>query len=136
MSHFASKTLLHNETYTYFLKTIELAEQNNITVIFVKYPVTRDYNNLILKNNLNREDYYNTIFKDVNSRIPNYIVLDYYDTYFDNPEYFGDADHLNYVGAEAFTNKLYKDLQPKNSTAKRRAESLRRRVVSSTKSSS
>jgi len=41
-----------------------------------------------------------------NKVIKNYIILDYYDAYFDKPYYFGNSDHLNFKGANDLSKKV------------------------------
>ena len=109
-SHFGEEERISDISFEYFIKTIELAKKNDINIIFIKYPITKEDDFVLTEKNITKEDYYKTIFNEINKTLENYYVLDYYNLYFDNPEYFGDSDHLNYNGAEVFSKSLYKDL--------------------------
>ena len=94
----------------YFKKTLIYAKKNNITIIFIKYPVYKDYDDMVVRNNITKKEYYDYVFKIIKENIKDYYVLDYYDIYIDKPEYFSSADHLNSLGAEIFSKKLSDDL--------------------------
>ena len=113
---FGEQERISNISFEYFIKTIELAMENNIHIIFIKYPLTKEHDSVITKKNITKEDYYETIFDGINKTIENYSVLDYYDLYFNNPEYFGDSDHLNWKGAEVFSKRLSHDLNSFNNS--------------------
>lgn len=104
--HFDNKDLVSNLSFDYFKKTVSLAKENNIKVVFIKLPVSKEYDNVIILKKIDKSAYYNKIFNSVED----YIVLDYYTLFFDNSDYFRDPDHLNYVGAEVLSKKVSEDL--------------------------
>lgn len=108
---FQNQERINNISFEYFLKTIELADKSGTKIIFIKYPYTKEYKEAFLRKNLTIEEYYTFIFQEVDKTISNYTILDYSDIYTNNSEYFGDPAHLNYIGAEIFSKKVYSDLQ-------------------------
>jgi len=99
-------------SFVYFLKLIQYAKDNDINVIFIKYPVTKEYDEVIRNENITKEDYYTKIFTYVDDKLgEEYAVLDYYDLFFNDTKYFNDDDHLNYIGAEVFSKKVSDDLR-------------------------
>jgi len=114
LAHFEKEERISDISFEYFIKTFELAEENNINIFFIKYLVSKEYDLAIVENNITKEDYYKTIFNEINKTIENYYVLDYYDIYFNNHEYFSDPDHLNWKGAEVLSQKLYADVNSAN----------------------
>ncbi len=103
--------------YIYFNKTIELAKQENLTIIFIQYPVTKDYEEYAASHNISKENYYRTLFKLINSSVKDYYVLDYSQIYFNKTYYFADPNHLSIAGSEEFSKKVNEDLKklfPKN----------------------
>ncbi len=114
--HFKDQDLIDVSQMEYFSKILELAKAKGINVVLIKYPLAKEYDSL-LANNLKsaREEYYDDIFLTINSTLgANYAVLDYSDLFFDYPDYFSDAEHLNYLGAEVFSKKLSIDLKEFN----------------------
>jgi hypothetical protein len=111
---FDGQERISNLSLSYFMKTISLAKKNNITVVFIKYPMTKEYFDLLKEKNVLNEKsnskYYETIFKAINSTLDDYYYFDYQESYFDHPEYFADAVHMNYVGAEHLSKRLEQDL--------------------------
>jgi len=103
--------LLDNITLSYFLKILDLAKKNHIKIIFIKYPVTKEYDAELIKHNISKEDHYDLLFKEINKVAKDYVLLDYYDDFFDHPEYFGDPDHLNYIGSQILSKKIQEDLR-------------------------
>jgi len=101
---------IDQQTFHYFLEILRIAKENKMNVIFVKYPLSKEYNLEIEKHNLARKEYYDEIFSEVDKVIEKYVVLDYYDIFFDKPEYFNDSEHLNNAGAAVFSQKLNEDI--------------------------
>jgi len=97
-------------SYEYFEKTLELAKENNITVIILRFPVTKYYDQAILERNVSRDEHYGKIFSRVDS-IVGYYDLDYYSIFFNNTEYFGDPNHLNEKGSGVFSKILAGNLK-------------------------
>jgi hypothetical protein len=94
----------------YFKKTIKLADERGINIIFIKYPIAKEFDEYISKRGIAKEKYYEEIFKEINSSIgEDYSVLDYY-SYFNDSSNFLDPDHLNEKGSEAFSKQVNIDL--------------------------
>lgn len=94
----------------YLIKTLQYAKEHNITVIFIKYPITKEFDEITQKN-VPAEKYYSTVFSYINKMVgEDYAVLDYHDLFFDRSELFYDSNHLNYIGAEVFSKKVADDL--------------------------
>ncbi|KKS39431.1 MAG: hypothetical protein UU98_C0001G0036 [Parcubacteria group bacterium GW2011_GWD2_42_14] len=103
--------LIEEDGFNYFLKILQIAEDNNINIIFIMYPVSYEYDLEIQKHFIVREVYYKKLFDLIDDVVTKYDVLDYYKLFFEEPEKFTDADHLNYVGAESFSKIVAKDLE-------------------------
>ncbi|MFA5992277.1 MAG: hypothetical protein WC796_01055 [Candidatus Pacearchaeota archaeon] len=108
--HFKDQELISNLTLEYFQKTVLLAKENNLTIIFVKYPTSKEYNQELAKRGINKTQYYNIILSDLNKTTRNYKILDYQESFFNHEDYFGDCDHLNSKGAEVLTKMIYQNL--------------------------
>ncbi|MDA1196369.1 MAG: hypothetical protein O2779_00190 [Nanoarchaeota archaeon] len=107
--HFtASPNLIQEKTFTYFKELLKFAKENEINIVLVTYPLTKEYQKEI--ENLQLDTYYNTILKEANTISTSYHILEYQALFLEHPEYFGDADHLNHQGAEQFSKKLQEDL--------------------------
>jgi hypothetical protein len=76
---------------------IKLCNENNTVLVGIKFPIARDYLNLISDKNY----YADKIFKTKNVEI-----IDMKELFIRNDEYFRDADHLNDLGSDKFTLKL------------------------------
>jgi len=110
--HFETGGLAFEEpNYEYFLKLLVLAEENDVNVIFMKYPLTKDYDDLVVANNYSKGNYYTRILWDAEKRLDEYVLLDYYDVFFDHPEYFYDPHHVNDKGRELMSHSFYADLE-------------------------
>ena len=103
--------LIENKIFDYFQKTLKIASENQIKIVFIKYPVSNEYDNELKRNNLPRDDYYKELFARIDETTTDYIVLDYYDLFFEHPEYLNDSDHLNYIGSEILSQKVADDLK-------------------------
>ena len=103
--------LIENNIFNYFQKTLEIANENQIKIVFIKYPVSYEYDNELKKHDLPRDDYYKDLFARIDETTTNYTVLDYYDLFFKHPEYLNDSDHLNYIGSEILSRKVANDLK-------------------------
>jgi len=108
---YISLEILDQLSFEYFIHTIKLAQNRNISIVFVKYPMDKHFDNRLNKYNLSRNSYYNEIFSAIDPILgDDYRVLDYYDLYFNEPLYFADQVHLNLLGAENFSIRIYRDL--------------------------
>ena len=109
--HFQGKERIDNLSLEYFLKTLKLAKENNINVILIEYPMSKEYKDMAEEYNLSDMDYYPKIFNATESILgQNYYLLEYQDLFLENPEYLGDTYHVNYKGAEILSKKIYQDL--------------------------
>ncbi len=117
--HFGSSnsSLIDNTSFKYFTKILKLAQQEKIKVIFIKYPISKEYESVIQKEGICKEEYYRKIFQGVNKILKGeYILLDYSSIFFNNSRYFADSDHLNYIGAERLSKIISTDLGRRNLT--------------------
>lgn len=109
---FNGKPLFNNETYDYFLKTIKVAKENNITIVFVTYPSSKEYLDMLNSRNISREELNSIVFSGVNQTIGNdYEYYDYSNLFENNSSYFSDPEHLNEKGAREFTKILKEKIQ-------------------------
>lgn len=93
---------------------LELCKKNDWECIYIIVPCHKFYVEeleKIEKNILNKR-----IYSNLNAIEKNYIMLDYMkdDRFYENEEYFLNADHLNEKGAEYFTEILLKDIEKEN----------------------
>jgi len=110
--HFEKGKLAFEEpNYSYFLRLLELAKKNNVSVILIKYPLTKVYDQMVVEHGFSKEDYYRTIYADADRILGNYKVLDYYSVFFDRPEYFYDPHHINSRGKKLMAEYFYRDIQ-------------------------
>lgn len=111
---FKGQERISNVSFEYFQRTLELAKENGINVVLIKYPYTKEYEQALLMHNVTKEDYYDSVFRAVNSTDVNYSVLDYSNLFSDKDYLFGDPAHLNYIGAEILSKKVNEDLKRLN----------------------
>jgi len=100
---------INKKSLDYLIKIIELAEEKNINLIFVKYPHTREYDQELEKRNISRENYYEKVFTTINKTTTNYKLLDYYSEFFDSPELFSDGSHLNHIGSTIISKRVLEE---------------------------
>ena len=113
---FKNKERVDKTLLSYYLKILKMARDNNISVVFVKYPISKTYDELLLENNITKIDYYDEISNSTNKVIDDYIVLDYSNLLIKCSECFSDSDHLNAYGAEILSRQINKDIQEHNLT--------------------
>lgn len=110
-SLFEGGELIDEHSWKYFLKTLELARDNNLNIIIINYPHTKEFNEYVEMQELNRTKFYEEIFLEVDKILnKKYFVLDYYNLYFNQPDYFRNSDHLNYIGGRNLTLVFAKDI--------------------------
>lgn len=81
------------------LEIINLCKTNEIELIGIKFPVSKTYLKIVGHRNYGADQLF----------ISNGLkVIDNESTFIDNDNYFGDQDHLNPKGGEAFVEKLLK----------------------------
>jgi hypothetical protein len=109
---FANQERISSVSLEYFLKTLELAKENNINIIFIKYPISNEYDGVMKEKGFDRGGYYEEISNKIRNKLgDNYVILDYYNLFFDHSEYFTNPDHLNYKGAEIISERIKEDLK-------------------------
>ncbi len=100
---------INEQVFDYFLKSIQLAKENGINVVVIKYPLSKEYDDAISNIGIKdiEKDYYSKIFNGIESKLgKDYSLLDYYDVFFDHSEYFSNSDHLNKIGASKLSNMI------------------------------
>lgn len=94
----------------YLSKIIELCQANQISCLFIKYPLTEGYQRELEleleKRNVSSVDSILTHFEVK--------VLDYSSLFHENENYFYDAHHINTFGNQQFTGILKRDLKQLN----------------------
>jgi hypothetical protein len=103
--YFTEKTLIDPVAEEYFEKIILLAEQKNITLFFIRYPVTSYCKDSITSQLSVEEIYPLSLNKTLQKNF-----LDYEDLFLNNHDLFTDSNHLNYFGAEKLSKKIRLDL--------------------------
>lgn len=108
--YFNKKTYFDKTMATYFKMILQLCQENDIKVILLRAPLTKAYwedvNTIIPVDSLYAK------VESIYRQYPNVTnVLDYHNIFFNHPEYFFDADHINPKGTEIFTKRLKKDLK-------------------------
>lgn len=114
-SHLKECEIIDPVLLEYFYKILDLAEKNNINLIFIKYPLTEEYYQEALKFIPDTQNYYNSVLYKIHN-YKNILLLDYQLLYGKKPELFKDSDHLNSAGAVEFSRLLEKDLMKNNLT--------------------
>ena len=110
-SQFSKKpTFLETTRLIYFKKVLQLAKANNLTIVFIKYPLTNEYSLELAAHNISRQDYYDNLFKEINNETSKYYVLDYHDLFLNQSDLFADPDHCNYFGSKILSEKVNDDL--------------------------
>jgi hypothetical protein len=91
----------------YLIQIIELCRQSNITLIGIKFPITKGYWNIIKEEDFGIDAFW---------RSNNLPFLDFHDLFFDKDNFFCDVDHLNNLGALNFCKEIQFTLsQPSHS---------------------
>lgn len=108
--HMSNHNLLDKNIINYFLKIIKLSKNNNISIILIKYPLSKEY--LVESEKYIPENYYNYIYNI--TKHYNVTILDYQKLFYNNSGYFRDSDHLNPTGAEIFSKRIQEDITKLN----------------------
>ena len=96
----------------YYERLLTYARKNDLKILLLRYPQSKEYMDLMEERNLSNGRYYAEIMNITDSTIgSDFEVVDYHDLYYSNPEYFADPDHLNDNGAVEFSKVLGTDLQ-------------------------
>jgi len=105
-----------NSIKVYFEKILQLCQANNVKVLMVRYPMTREFHEEEIKI-VPAEKLFAEIAA-ITSKYPVFKGLfDYHNIFFDHPEYFFDPDHLNVKGSDLFTMQFAKDMKSLESGA-------------------
>jgi hypothetical protein len=86
-------------------RLLHLTQQQQVSVVFVNAPLTRDY----LDAPRQKAEAHFRAWMQTQDRAGRLRFLDYSQVWGDRPEYFSDPSHLNRTGAEALTRALAKD---------------------------
>lgn len=102
-TQFKNKTFSH-KLFRSFNRILEMANDNNIEIILLKFPVSKSY--LEAKRT---KKVTTPLTKEfiMNKRLN---ILDFQNLYLNNDNYFKDPDHLNIRGAEVFSKVLIKSI--------------------------
>ena len=92
----------------YFLKIVALANSTNKKIILMKYPATEDYISAV-STKINITKFYSLLNQSI-SKYNNIHFLDY-QKFTNNSSLFNDPDHLNYLGAQVFSEQVNSDLK-------------------------
>ncbi len=94
-----------NENFSYIESVLKMLKNENIEVVFFTTPTSSsyhnleqvDYRNLTSQCLLDLSKKYGSVYLDY-ERLPEFV---------NNSKYFMDADHMNVLGAEAFSKILF-----------------------------
>lgn len=112
---FGKNPKIDNISAEYLLMILKLAKENNISVVFIKTPISKEYHEVLKSHNISGYPYYEKFYAEIFDKINNtneeYHVLDYYNLYFERDYEFRDSNHLKGIGAEDFSKIVYSDLK-------------------------
>ncbi|MBW2973166.1 hypothetical protein KY346_02105 [Candidatus Woesearchaeota archaeon] len=108
--HLEYSQIIKQDAFLYFKKIIELANRREVTVILIKYPVTKEYFIASKKYIADTEEFYKKIVNKI-YKYNNVYILDYQKLFFDKNDLFKDDNHLNKWGAEILSKQVAKDLE-------------------------
>jgi hypothetical protein len=112
----SKESYLDSTMCIYFEKILQLCDKNNIRVILVRLPMSKEFyeeeTRIVPADKL-----YADIEKIASGYTTYYGILDYHNLFFDHPEYFFDPDHLNIKGSDLFSEQLASDLKQLDLTA-------------------
>ncbi|MEA3329273.1 MAG: hypothetical protein U9Q06_00835 [Nanoarchaeota archaeon] len=98
---FVNEEIIDLRSKKYFKKIINLSKEHNVTLFFVRYPISSYFYERVI-NNFSEKNF------EIDFNQKNF--LDYGDLFLENPEFFTDSDHLNYLGAENISRRITSDL--------------------------
>lgn len=100
----------------YFKKILDICIKNNIKVILIKMPITKEFytkiNERLPVKTLDKE------IEPIYSNYTNITQLNYLNLFFEHPEYFFNEEHLNPKGADKISGILKNELKKKESKFK------------------
>jgi hypothetical protein len=88
-----------------FARLLDLAADNGIALVFVRFPVSPEYNAAASAYIGDVGAFYAPMLELIEGT-PNATFIDAHEMYFDRLDYFSNSEHLNGTGAEAFTRYL------------------------------
>jgi len=111
-NQFGRKSIEEDEMF-FLLKSMQLAIENDMDIVLIEYPVTREYNFELKNLEINRNEQYSIIFNRISKLFPNleYKHFDYHNIFFDKNKYFSDSDHLNFTGAKLLSKRINLDFE-------------------------
>lgn len=110
----SAKQELATETGVYYLqKLIDLAEEYEIPIVFLKYPLTRYYYETMLDKTMGM-GYSEQDLDSIISVNRQNVQIDFVNLYQDKLDYFYDPHHLNVDGMTEFSNLINDTLQQLN----------------------
>ncbi len=109
-SHFKNTKLIDERLVFYLKRILDLAKENNIKVLVIKFPITEEYYKASLRYIQDIEKFNDITEGIVNDR-KDVILVDYQRLYWGNYSLFHNSDHLNAKGAEEFTQVIKKDIE-------------------------
>lgn len=95
----------------YLHQIIDYCKRNNIYIVGIKFPLSRNYIGVLKQNSYNA---------DLLLLKKNYEVYDFKYQYYDKDEYFYDQDHLNDIGAMKFSKIIGRIIKDKFDTSELR----------------
>jgi len=100
-----------------FKDILELTNKKNLTLVLVKYPVSKHYLQGFKDISIDLDENYKILNRIIseynNTQVNNIVVLDY-QKYIYEDKYFEDQDHLNIWGAANFSRMLSNELERLN----------------------
>jgi hypothetical protein len=106
-----SGTMMEPLSVDYFIKTVQLLKKHKVPIVLIKYPLSSDYDDALSRYGIKKEEFYGKVSAIIEKIYPLFVTLDYQDLFLNRIEYFGDADHLNFCGARALSEQIFKDMQ-------------------------
>lgn len=107
--HFEGGKALDEVQIEYFLRILRLCEQNNISVVLIKFPVTEDYYEEASRY-VDTEAYYGQLDNTIEEGGYKVFILNYQKLFFGKHLYFINSDHLNSFGAQAISEIIKADV--------------------------
>ena len=108
--HYEGKDLVDPLILSYFQRTLKLANEHGSDIIFVRYPVSKVYDDQMVGHNVSKQDFDRKVYSVIEDTLNgNYVIFDYYSYFFNVSYYFADPDHLNEKGAVVLSTLFYDD---------------------------
>ena len=103
-AHLGNKRYFYKPMVIYFKKILTLCRENNITVLLVKYPVSKDYYEYA--STLMPIRRFNRGIKKILKDYDNYYILDFREIFFSRIEFMRDVDHVNEKGGGRISHRI------------------------------